>query len=1788
MNRRNWKKIVLVSIVLLAVLISGFSALTSNASAKPLNTRAQGGVLKIAMQQDMPNFNPFDLASNTVWKSDVIGWNFESLMGMDYDGSAYPVLAQKVDFDEKTMTATIYLRHNVTFQDGTPMTAKDVIFSYFALRQGTTISGTTFTVPFDDNNDGTVSYSELANHIKYVNDYEIKISARQPYNYFFLGTLGVPIIPEHIWKNHLVDVDGHGTSVDAHGYTHGVIDVSWNSDPAATIGTGPWMYGGGVRDSYRIEVPYDGYWGKNFKSPDGYPFWNPNVTELYFKIYTNLDTAVLALQTGDVDYIAWSLEPGKVPVLEKDPDIDLHFMPDRGYFYLAFNEKTQPANYIAFRHAVSHVIDKQTAVQRYLGGFGQAGDSPEPPFFTGWYNESVQHYSYDANIATKILNGEKVVGEHNFVEQDPAWGEKFPVGASGWRTLPDGSPMKPITLFTPPADYDPVRIKVGQGIAQNLRAIGINIQAKPVDFDTLVAYMQSYNYQMLELGWLLGSDPIGNLADIYGPKAIQNTYGWWNASDPNPYYVDSGGVHNTLADAQSQHYATLFEKVINKALTSFNTTVQIKYTKWAEDIITKAVVCNILYYRLNVEATRHSWEGWVEWQGSVYNGLSLGMLHRATGGAVHHAKRYLDMGINVPNKILVGNTVNGYVQVMSSDGMPVRGATVSFESTRGLLNVTSKTSYTDNDGMLEFSVTPKASGFDILNITASFPSYGNITKSVVIQTVNAVPNLLSMNVEADKYSLNPGDSVNVKVTVVDQNGAPVKGALVSVNTEIVGYGTITPSNETTDANGVATFKYTAPSASEMASGKYVNMHTIAKLMFSAEKEGYNLANTVTMQLVTYNKNPSQWSIVRVEKVTNYTVNSTSLKTDIHVHAYGVDGSALANKEITISYSNASYLSNPPASVKTDAKGWANFTLTFNNGLPTKVVRIGFGTTDTYNVGDSIDILYWNGNVGVPLYGGHVVLQPFMNQGGHITYQIFLYNQTNQHPAGTQNVSIIITSTPDGQLADSDDFSTMNTADEYVGINVYGDYSDSVFGTAGVWYGAADKTKPTVNWQDWGVSLADYGYPASWDKETTWDYLYMFYGLDMEPIQIKNGVSPTFGIDGVSSSYRDLSSTLYVVTNSVTYYITDPSVNNFVMYGNQTFQSEFAIQRAMHLVVNSYQLSSPYVWAGDSFNVVSTAYNESNVPIPYQRVVAYNNAISSHAIYPSATSYTTPTVPDEYRMQLNSSNSDDGNLVSNIVLDGPIAPGTLSITWQSNGVTYVAHDSPRGSYGLIYAYAWDTANDPFGLFTFHFLGFGIVFYNIGGGQAMIWFFAMGGTAPLVGVPVTAPADLYSDFVVNYQVFSNSAEDKIASDSTSTSYNYTLSETPVLNNTVSVTWSYMGNSYTATDDGNGKITGPYLNGTIDYTTGKISLKFDKAPDLGYIYIDYQFNPAQSAAITVNAPMMSSASEVNVFVEASDMGGKPSASPGFGEYHILESTQIAVVPHQLFISATPSTYVVDLGGTIGFSTQVTDANGKVFSGATVSASSTAGTIINAGDGEFILDTSGITAPNVLNEVQVTFTINGMDGYMVGATTITVLVRNLPPSISVNSLSDGANVYDNTLALSGYAYDDQGISSVVVTVDGSQAQAANMVIVPGGVAWNVTLTGLSEGTHTITVNATDSQGVYQVTTLTVHVKYLLGQNNLPDVTNLLNGKAGTNELIGITGIILAIIALILGAWALAKKPKEAAPAEEEVPTEEEEMPAEEEETTEETEETTEEEIPEETEETTEENPPEEGGEEL
>ncbi len=78
-----------------------------------------------------------------------------------------------------------------------------------------------------------------------------------------------------------------------------------------------------------------------------------------------------------------------------------------------------------------------------------------------------------------------------------------------------------------------------------------------------------------------------------------------------------------------------------------------------------------------------------------------------------------------------------------------------------------------------------------------------------------------------------------------------------------------------------------------------------------------------------------------------------------------------------------------------------------------------------------------------------------------------------------------------------------------------------------------------------------------------------------------------------------------------------------------------------------------------------------------------------------------------------------------------------------------------------------------------------------------------------------------------------------DGTTTSFNATLIHSPIKKSSITVHYTISSTDYTATDDGNGNISGTDCSGTIDYDTGAISLTFTTAPDSGTnITVDYDY--------------------------------------------------------------------------------------------------------------------------------------------------------------------------------------------------------------------------------------------------------------------------------------------------------------------------------------------------------------
>lgn len=1181
---------VIAGIVMLLTVLSTFAALPMTQARA---AAAEPGILYVAMQQDMPDFNTWNLGSNSVWKSNVINWGFESLAGLDYNMLPYPMLAEEWDFDEDTLEVTLYLREGVVFHDGTPFTADDVVFIYQAARDGTTYSSNIVNA-FDQDNDGVCSEEEINDGVVKVDDYTVLMTMAKPYGQFFTSTLGVPILPKHIWEDHLT--------------AEGTINVLWN-DPTACIGTAAFKYKEGIPNTYRIMEKNLDYWGKDFETPAGYKTYPPNIDQIYYKMYGSIDTAILALQAGAVDYIAWPVTAGRVPSLQADPNIGLEFLEDNGYFYLAFNMKFQPMNYIDFRQSISHLIDKDQIVNVYMGGFGAKGSAVQPPYWGEWMNQSIETYPYDDPFDDTTMVPEDILDDAGFLDAN----------GDGWRDLPDGTPMEKIVILTPPADYDPIRIRAGQMIAKNMREVGINAEAKAIDFDTLVARLNSMDYQMLIIGWSLSSDPVGNVFDILGPKSSSNTFGFWAEDDPNPFYVDLQGV-NTLADDETQELAREVTRLGLLAQGSFSTEDQILYTKWGQGVLADALPCNVLYYRVNILAYRAtSWTGWIPWLGDIFgpgtNIYSLSNLEKVgAGGATGGATATVNAGLTLPGKVAVGGVIDGTVVAIDGNGAPVSGATVTLtvEGVAGIAdtvtpNLVSGT--TNADGVWAFNLTGESVGYSYVNVSVTSAGVTS-RQSTAVSAVIAAPDTLFMSVTPEESIIGPGESTVVELWVVDGYGDPVEDAILTIDPNLVSYGDVDDIEVTTDADGYASTVYNAPATVEM------NTHYPVTLSYTVAKEGYTWANAAAANLLVFSDSAPDWIMTRVVDVDSTALSEASDTATIDVLVVDDEGTPLADHMLNVSYSDPSSVVSPVWEVLTDGSGEASVPVQVAMA-DTGALRVTITNNSVLNsVAATVTLTYVGDTTPDPeIYGGWMTFTEsaqYMGPLGSVEVTAHVYNSTGDATNGVM-AALAVSATQYGSLVWSDDIN-WDTLWDWLGTAI----STPVDGGAFVTSGPLNTPFDEDSYNTW-----------TWDQEDiNYQWLFWDWGM-MTGVEIVAGEFTTT-LYGIDVAHADALGQVYMVPDAIAYF--NETTFAYQIDGQTTLMTEYVIGRSYNAVAPTYEVTNPVMTAKttgfESGFVNAWATDETNTPIEGATLSVYQSparaADYTVAPYPSDARRNRPT------------------------------------------------------------------------------------------------------------------------------------------------------------------------------------------------------------------------------------------------------------------------------------------------------------------------------------------------------------------------------------------------------------------------------------------------------------------------------------------------------------------------------------------------------------------------------------
>jgi peptide/nickel transport system substrate-binding protein len=288
---------------------------------------------------------------------------FDTLIWKDDEGYV-PALAEEWEMEGDDVYL-FHLRDGVTWHDGKPFTADDVVFTVDYIKEH----------PYQWVDSGIIESAEA------LDDQTVKITLSEPYAPFLDQVGGtLPILPEHIWA----DVD----------------DPVNYRDQDALVGTGPYTLD--VDDYDMVQGTY------RYIAYEDYYLGEPKVTELIFR-KISAPNAAAELQQGNVDMAP--IEPEMIDLLEGD--FEILEVPAHWWNYkLMINHQEEPMSDKRFRQALAYAIDRDNLVEIAGRGYGLAGSPGFVPPDNDWYNpEMDSYYPHDPAKAEELLDDMGYDGE---------------------------------------------------------------------------------------------------------------------------------------------------------------------------------------------------------------------------------------------------------------------------------------------------------------------------------------------------------------------------------------------------------------------------------------------------------------------------------------------------------------------------------------------------------------------------------------------------------------------------------------------------------------------------------------------------------------------------------------------------------------------------------------------------------------------------------------------------------------------------------------------------------------------------------------------------------------------------------------------------------------------------------------------------------------------------------------------------------------------------------------------------------------------------------------------------------------------------------------------------------------------------------------------------------------------------------------------------------------------------------------------------------------------------------
>jgi peptide/nickel transport system substrate-binding protein len=442
-----------VRIVLRALAAACALALGACTPAGSGGGAARSDVVRMISSIDPPGLNPLVLNSGqvTYLSSLIHGY----LLRADGTGAMIPDLATVVPtvanggVSRDGRTITYHLRRDARWHDGTPFTARDVVFSFSAAMN-----------PRNAVPDRT-GFDHVA-AVRALDPYTVQVRLTRRFSPFVPSCFTMaandpyPLLPAHRLA--------------------GKRDINRDPYNAAPVGLGPYQVARWERGS-RIVLTADPHYFRGVAP----------IPRIEIAIIPDSNTALTLWKAGSVDFLIGRVQGGRtyLDALRARTGAHVVLQPHYEFDYVLFNLAHPPLDDVRVRRALATAIDREQIMHRLDGELWVRGESDRLPGQFA-FDASLRQPRYDPAAAAKLFD------------------------AAGWRIGPDGTRRKngrPLSLTYVATTESTATGRFGLLLQQDLAKSGVRLELKSYNYNLIWAskaeggIYQTGRYDVTYSGW---------------------------------------------------------------------------------------------------------------------------------------------------------------------------------------------------------------------------------------------------------------------------------------------------------------------------------------------------------------------------------------------------------------------------------------------------------------------------------------------------------------------------------------------------------------------------------------------------------------------------------------------------------------------------------------------------------------------------------------------------------------------------------------------------------------------------------------------------------------------------------------------------------------------------------------------------------------------------------------------------------------------------------------------------------------------------------------------------------------------------------------------------------------------------------------------------------------------------------------------------------------------------------------------------------------------------------------